>query len=319
MVLYLLLMLKLKSRWRFTVLVVLLWGVYCGITLLTPQGPSLEKYHISTLTLSLLIVSVSLPYLICWLFAVSGWLHLRAFTQKQPPGAERDGFVKISHGLFALVASLVVPTLVGAVYVYISHDSTSPGWNIFKNYMGIFFPLLGFLFMFMGSSQIVSQITPRVTRLAKATTVFFPVALFSVFYLFMIFANPTRQASLDPSVQPTYFLPDSMIIGTIILPVIATWSLGLLFVLNLEHYSHYSKSINRPALVSFYNGIIIIVAITILTQVLASLGNGRLASLNLGAILGILYVLLGLLAFGFGLVASGVRKLQTPASKTEPG
>ena len=313
-------MLKLELRWRFTILILLLWGVYCGITLLTPQDPAaVEKYHISTLTLNLLVVSVSLPYLICWLFGISGWLHLREFASKQPRGAEHGGFTKIAYGLLALVASLVVPTLVRAVYTYISHDSTSAGWNIFSNYMGIFFPLLGFLLMFMGSLQISSQITPKVTRLAKAITVFFPVALFSVFYLFMIFANPTRQTSLDPSVQPTYFLSDSMIVGTIILPVIATWFFGLLLVLNLEHYSHYSKTINRPGLVSFYNGVIIIVAITILTQVLASLGNSRFANLNLGALLAIVYVFLGLLAFGYGLIARGAKKLQPPTSKTESG
>ncbi len=312
-------MFKLESRWRFTVLILLLWGAYCGITLVTPQDPAALKYHLSTLTLNLLIVSVSLPYLICWQFAVSGWLHVREFAHNQPRGVERNGFAKIAYGLLALVASLVIPTLVRAGYVYISHDSRSAGWNIFNNYMGITFPLLGFLLMFIGSLQIVSQITPKITRLAKVTTVFFPVALFSVFYLFMIFANPTRQTSLDPSVQPTYFLPDRLIIGTIILPVIATWFFGLLLVLNLEHYSHYSKTINRPGLVSFYNGIIIIVAITILTQVLASLGNSRFANLNLGAVLTIVYVFLGLLALGFGLIARGAKKLQPPTSKTESG
>ena len=313
-------MLKLGSRWRFKALVILLWGVYCGITLLSPQDPAtMSRYHISALSLNLLIISVSLPYLICWLFGISGWLHIYDFTQKRPHGSERDGFTKITYGLLALVASLIVPTLIRAVYVYISHDSTSAGWNIFNNYMGIFFPLLSFLLMFMGSAQIASLITPRVSRAAKFTTVLFPVALFSVFYLFMIFSNPTRQFSMDPSVRPTYFLPDSMIIGTIILPVIATWFLGLLLVLNLEHYSHYSKSINRSGLVNFFNGIIIIVAITILTQVLASLGNSRFANLNLGALLAIIYVFLGLMTFGFGLIAHGAKRLQPPPSMTESG
>ncbi len=306
-------MLKLTSRWRFVVLILLLWGVYCGISLLTPQDPAVaDKYHLSTLTLNLLIVSVSLPYLVCWLFGVFGWLYMRAFTQKQPRSNERGGFAKITYGLLALVASLIVPTLTRAVYMYISHNSTSAGWNIFSNYMGIFFPLLGFSLMFLGSTQIVSQITPRVSRIAKFTTVFFPVALFSVFYLFMIFTNPARQFPINPSVQPTYFLPDGMIIGTVILPVIVTWFLGLLLVLNLEHYSHYSKTINRGGLANFYNGVIIIVAITMLTQVLASLGDSRFANLSLGTLLAIIYVFLGLLTFGYGLIAHGAKKLQPP-------
>ncbi len=312
-------MLKLELRLRFTVLILLLWGVYCGVTLLTPHNPAVEKYHLSAVALNFLLISVTLPYLTCWLFGVYGWLHLRDFTHEQPRGAERDGFTKITFGLLALLADLTVPTLVRAVYTYIGHDPRSASWNIFSNYMGIFFPLLAFLLMFLGSLQIVSPITPKITRLAKATTVFFPVSLFSVFYLFMIFANHARQTSMDPAVAPTYFLPDSMIIATIILPVIATWFFGLLLVLNLEHYSHYSKTINRPGLVSFYNGIIIIVAVTILTQVIASLGSSRLANLNLGAVLTIIYVFLALLTLGFGLIAHGAKKLRPPTSKFEAG
>lgn len=305
---------------RLIALVVLLWGLYCGITLLTPQDPSVaDRYNISPIMLNFIIVSVTLPYLVCWLFAALGWLYMREFTRKQPPGVERSGFAKITWGLLALVASLVVPTVVRAVYTYIVNDTSSAGWNIVSNYLGIVFPLLGFLLMFIGSAQITSKITPKITWVAKATTAFFPVVMFSIFYLIMVFANPARQTSADPLVEPTYFLPDSLIISTIIVPVIATWFFGLLLVLNLQHYSHYSKKIYRPALASFYNGIIVIVATIILTQVLASLGDNRLNNLNLSAILVVLYVFLGLIALGFGLIAHGAKRLQPSALDTRSG
>jgi hypothetical protein len=224
--------------------------------------------------------------------------------------------MKITYGLLVLFGSLVIPTMIRAVYLFFAHDSRGAGWNVFNNYMGIFFPLLSFFLMFLGSVQIARHIQPKVTRLAKATTVLLPVALFSVFYLFMIFTNPIRQISSDPTVPATYFLSDGMIVSTIVLPVIVTWLLGLLLVVNLEHYSHFSKTINRPALVSFYNGIIIIVAITILSQVLSSLGSNRFSHLSLGVLLILVYALLGLVTFGFGLIAHGARKLQPPGTKT---
>ncbi|HSX30613.1 MAG TPA: hypothetical protein VLE99_01730 [Candidatus Saccharimonadales bacterium] len=312
-------MYKLRSKWRFTTLILLVWGVYCVISLLTPQDASISKYHISPLVFGLLIVSVLLPYLVCWLYAISGWLHLREFTQRLSPGTDRNGFAKITSGLLVLVISIIVPTVVQALYLYLGNSPDSPGWNIFSNYIGILFPLLSSLLMFLGSLQITSHIQPKITQLAKVTTVLFPVALFGIFYLFMIFTNPTRQVSADPMVRPTYFLPDSMIIATIVLPVIANWLLGLLFVLNLEHYSHYSKTINRPALVSFYNGIIILVGITILSQVLASLGSNRFDNLSLGFVLVLVYILLGILTLGFGLIAHGAKKLQPPDEHAKSG
>ncbi len=303
-------------KFRLIAVIILIWGLYCGVTLLTPQDPSVNRFNISPITLNLVIISVTIPYLICWLFAALGWFHIREFTRKKSAGLERDGFAKIKWGLLALVASLIVPTVVQVAYRYIAHDTAGASWNIFYNYLGIFFPLVGFLLMFIGSAQIVSKITPKITWLSRTTTALFPVALFSVFYLFMVFANPSRQVSSDPSVEPTYFLPDPMIIGTIILPVVATWFFGLLMVLNLQHYSHYSKTIYRPGLVSFYNGVIVIVAITMLTQVLASLGGSRLSNLNLGAILAIVYIFLGILAAGYGLIAHGAKKLQPQAPNT---
>lgn len=302
-------MYKLRSRWRFTSLVIVIWLVYVGIALITPQSQSTSKYHLSRLALDGLLISVTLPYLICWLYAISGWVHFREFTRKQVPGVEREGFTKLTYGLFVLVISIIAPTVISTVYLYFSRNSRGAGWNIFNNYLGILIPLISFLFMFLGSAQIASPIQPKITKLARTTTVLFPVALFSVFYLAMIFTNPGRQVSPDPTVPATYFLPDSMILATIVLPVIVTWLLGLLLVLNLEHFSHFSKTINRVALVNFYNGIIIIVAVTILEQVLASLGGNRFSHLSLSALLALVYVLLAILTFGFGLIAHGAKKL----------
>lgn len=307
-------MYKLRSKWRFTTLILLVWSVYCLTTLLTPQDESVSKYHVSPLAFDVLIISVLLPYLVCWLYGISGWLYLKEFAKNLPSGLERSGFAKIALGLLMQVMSLIIPTVIGAMYQYLTHNSTSSGWTIFSNYMGILFPLVGSLLMYLGSAQLTKHIQPKITRLAKATTVLFPVVLFGIFYIFMIFTNPTRQASADPTVAATYFLPDSMIVVTIVVPVIVTWMLGLLLVLNLEHYSHYSKMVNRLALVSFYNGIIILVGVTILTQVLSSLGNNRLSGLSLGFALALVYVLLGILTFGYGMLAHGAKKLRPPGS-----
>jgi hypothetical protein len=312
-------MYRLRSKWRFTTLILLIWSVYCLVQLLTSRGASVSQYHIAPFIFDLLIVSVLLPYLVCWLYAVSAWLHMKEFTENLESDSERGGFAKITLGLLVLVASLIVPDLISAVYLYLRHNGSSPDWNIFNNYMGILFPLIGTFLMYQGSSRIVKHIQPKTTRLAKATTVLFPVILFGIFYLFMIFSNPTRQTSADPSVVPTYFLPDGMIIATIVAPVVASWLFGLLLVLNLEHYSHYSKIVDRSALVSFYNGVVILVGFIILSQVLTSLGSSRLNSFSLGFALALIYTLLGIVTFGFGLLAHGAKGLRLSRSPAKSG
>jgi hypothetical protein len=312
-------MYRLRSKWRFTTLILLIWSVYCLIQLLTSRGASVSKYHIAPFIFNLLIVSVMLPYLVCWLYAISAWMHVKELTENLQPGTERDGFARIALGLLVLVVSLIVPDIAAATYSYLGYSSSNPDWNILNNYVGILLPLLGTFLMYQGSSRIVKHIQPKIGGLAKATTVLFPVALFSVFYLFMVFSNPTRQTSTDPSVMPTYFLPDGMIVATIIAPVVANWFFGLLLVLNLEHYSHYSKIVNRSALVNFYNGVVILVGFIILSQVLTSLGNSRLNSLSLGFALALIYALIGIVTFGFGLLAHGAKGLRPPGVSAKSG
>ena len=311
---------KIKKLSRHYIYVaVVLWLIYCAISLLTPLPTSTNQYHLSLLVIKLITVTFLVPLLICWVFAVSGWLRFLDFTRRLPEGTQKRGFFMITLGLLVLALDLIIPSMISAFYGFFRGDMTNATWVVINSYIGIILPLLSFALMYIGSSQLVGRTDQKIPFFSKVITAIMPATLFAIFYIYMIFTNPARQFSHDPAIRPTYYLPDLLIIVTSIVPVVASWVLGLLLVLNLEHYSHHTRSVNRRALISFYNGIVIIVASTILVQALKSLGSGRFQDTNLGLILVMLYALLGLITFGFGLIAHGAKRLERPTKYQSMG
>jgi hypothetical protein len=314
-------MMKIKKLSRRYILVaVLLWIVYCGASFFTPiPEETANQYHLSTLGIKLLLISIYLPFLVVWVFAVSGWLRFLDFTRKIPEGTQKKGFFFITLGLLVMTINLIVPGTVKSVYGMLGGSAADPAWVITNNYVSIALPLLSFALMFKGSSLLVSRTDQKIPFISKIITAIMPATLFALFYIYMIFTNPTRQFSTDPAIRPTYFLPDLLVATTIIVPVVVTWVFGLLLVLNLEHYSHHTVSVNRRALISFYNGIVVIVAASILIQALNSIGSSRFQGINLGLILVILYAVLGLITLGFGLIAHGAKGLEKPVKNQNAG
>ena len=81
-------------------------------------------------------------------------------------------------------------------------------------------------------------------------------------------------------------------------------------MLNLEFYSRYTKTADRRAVINVYNGVILIVCATIISQAVSSVGSDRIANFGLGGILLAIYVTVGIIAAGFALIAHGAHNLK---------
>jgi len=309
-----------KRRKLFIGLILVVWLIYLCFSLLTPQGASAAKYHLSDIAIIIIKISFALPFLLCWLLALTGWLHFKSYILKQNEGLEHKGFALIARGLGILLTGLIVPSVASTIYSYVNHSAVQgPVWIRINNYVNIGFPFIGFLLMFLGSAQLMKQLKLRAANWSKILTVLVPVALFSIFYISLILTNPTRQVSSDPTIPATYYLSDILIFATVVLPVVITWWLGLLLALNLEQFSHHTKLTHKPALVNLYNGILVIVGATILTQALSSLGGTRFSSVNIVLLLLLIYILLGIIALGYALIARGAKKLALADSQVPAG
>ncbi len=298
-----------KRSWRYIFVILCIWSIYLFLSLNTPQAESAQQYNISPTGLIVLKISVLVPFLLCWLFAVAGWAYFRDFVRSLPKNAERRAYNNVARGLLVLIIALIVPTLINATYHYFNGPESGEISVKINNYVSIFLPLIGFSWMFIGASQLMQNINLKIATWSKTLTVFLPVLLFSIFYIAMIFTNPSRQSSADPAIPASFYVSDPLIILTIILPVIASWIVGLNLALNLEQFSHHVNPKQKPGLASFYNGVLFIVGSVILTQAIESVGGERFSSYGLGIILFLIALLLVAISIGYGLIAKGAKKL----------
>lgn len=296
---------------RYITPVVLAWLVYITASLMSPNNvATTEKYNISMAFLALLLATLFVPLLAIWLYAISGWRRFFEFSRTLRERAKRRGYYMISVGLLIIAMHIIVVPILTSLFILAGGDRTDAAYVIVKNYENAFSTLASFVFMFAGSAILLRSVRQKIPLLTKILNACVPVFLFSVFYAFLVFSNPIREISNDVLVPATYYLPDILIATTIMLPVIVTWLLGLMTVINMEHYSRYTKTTNRQGVISFFNGILLIIASTVISQIVSSLGESRTGGLSLGVILVIVYVLLGLIGFGFALISRGARRLK---------
>jgi len=302
-----------KYKWLYYGAAFLVWLAYSAATFSPGSlADTAQKYHLPMFGVILIFASIELPFLICWLFGTAGWLYFRAYVHTMPDNtAHRRGYRLVLAGLAILVLGLIVPSIISTLYARFVDAQPGPIRTWISTYTGIIFPLIGFFVASLGSRRLLESLKLKAEPWLKSPTAVVPIVVFAAFYLGLIFTNPGRQLPTAPGLTATYYLPDILIILTIVLPVVATWAFGFRMVLNLEHYSHYVAPDHKPALANIYNGVLVIIGSIILQQVIASLGSSRLTGLNLGLILIIIYLLLIIIAVGYGLIARSARQLVT--------
>ena len=137
-------------------------------------------------------------------------------------------------------------------------------------------------------------------------------------YGLMVFSSPGRQTSLDPSIRPTYYLSDSLIFLTIILPSFGMWILGILSAFQVDRFSPESFSIRQHiAKRRFVDGILTMVFASTSIQVLLALGGLRLINLGLAFIIFAVYLVLILLVYAYFLIMRGARGLLFESKQRE--
>src|SRR5690606_37087874 len=113
----------------------------------------------------------------------------------------------------------------------------------------------------------------------------------------------------DESIRSVYFLPSWLIVATIIAPYLFTWYNGTAAADLLIRYRNkvrgiiYKSAFGRLAL-----GFIVITITAIIIRFIVTL-NEQLTQLNISPLLMIIYALVVLYGIGYGLVASGAKRL----------
>jgi hypothetical protein len=292
-------------------IVITAWLSYAFISLTSPINQTNNSYNLSPQAVLGLRLSIILPYLLIWLAAVYSYLKVGRYAQLIPGTNEGRAFKHLAWGLLVLLGSLIVSTFLSTARSSygVRHPDVVPALTILTNLSYVLPYLMAF-----GQTYFAAQLLkPRSDVLGfsvvKLVAWSMPLAVLAYFWLEAIFHNVSRRVS-SGSGFASYYMPDSLIILLIVVPSLTAWALGLLTVLSFRNYKLTSKGvIYRAALGRLVKGIAGVVLASILLQVLLSLGSSRLLGLSLEAVLGIIYLFVGLQTFGFFYIAKGAQKL----------
>jgi hypothetical protein len=299
-----------QSRWIYAV-VIGLWLAYLGLSLYAPISPGAQSLHISAMVLAWVKITVALFYLFVWLGGSYSVLTIESYTRSLTDGPDQQAFDYIKTGIFILISTLILAVLLGSIRSYLPNQASwNPAFVIVTNYLNVLPEVLAFLYFFIGIRLLSHQAQPEPLSLRSYFFYSLPLFLLAYLWLEIIFSNSTRMVATSPMTTATYYLPDSLLILTIVLPSILGWILGLAATTRLYNFHHkVNGTLYRQALSSLVFGFVSVVIASILFEALQALGSHRLLDFGLQKLLVMIYLFILVQGVGYFLMARGARRL----------
>jgi len=293
-----------------TVVIILLTVAYLLATFATPvDQATLHKYHISSGGLNAVLLTVALPYIIIWYVALFGWFRLRDYTVSIRQTKDGAAFHQISQGVLWLTLWLPVSAVISAVtgYYYHQHPAATAHLVQLNTYCNILILLPAFVFTYLGSRQLL-----KLVRQPERIVIWGACAYiaFAVLYTFLTLHDSSRRLPTRGVPIATYYLRDWLIVMTVIIPRLLEWMFGFQAAYNILVYRNKVQGvIYKHALTNLARGLASTVTIVIILRCIQSLST-QLNNKSLGFLLVLIYILLILIAIGYGFIMRGARELK---------
>jgi hypothetical protein len=301
----------LYKNWQISSVFLLLAAVYLWVSLTNKPSPAtLEKYNISDSQLHLLVLTIAVPYIIIWVIGLVGYLRLRSYTKYLGKGKDGVGFRTVARGVFLFTLWLPLSTLLASLAnrYYGNHPTLTEELTWLVNYINLFILLPAFWLINSGAEYLVRTTKAKWVGMSRFQVVAFTWVM--AIYVFVTFQDSARSVPDVAGDAATYYMPDWVILLTIILPRIFMWFLGLSAAASMILYSREVKgTIYKLALRYVALGIAGVVIATIVLRIVQSLTTA-LNDLSLALLLLLVYVLLIIIGIGYVLIANGTKQLQ---------
>lgn len=286
---------------------VLLCLLYAAITLLSPIDPAvLSKYAITESHARLLTLSVVVPLITIWSTAIYGSTRFKDYSDFIEDTNEGLPFKFISRGLIVFAYSLPINAIISSVLSYFAVKnpdflSTS---TIIRNYSGLILPAVGISLIGKGANGLIASLKQ------KRIQTWPPMALPGIIILSSIYTWLVTTRPFSGTADTSYFLPNWLILSTLVIPYVYIWCQGILSAYKLFVYKdHIKGAVYKKSLDYLAKGVTAIIVLSILSQFLISI-SVRINRLNLTPILALIYIIIALNALGYGLVARSAKKLK---------
>jgi hypothetical protein len=278
--------------------------------MLLPSDPdTLARYEITQNQARLLNLTVVVPLIGIWYLALNGFVRLREYSKLIRDTNEGWAFTLLANGLMVLAFGLPINSIVSSIFNYVAVHNTNfvPTATILKNYLALIIALVAFGLLARGATLLVVS-NKRTNKYKPVLPLFMApiMILLTCIFTWLVLAMPAEGVSDAEA----YYLPNWLIIFTVVIPYLAAWVSGLMALYFLHvHRNKVKGTIYKQAFNQLANGIGLVTLVSVLVQLLTTL-SGQLNRLNLTPILFILYILVILYAVGFWYIAHGSKKLQ---------
>lgn len=285
--------------------------IYLVLSVTAPITASSQALGLSALQIRLLQATIAVPFMFSWIAGMMGHKEIWKYSQNIKDKDQQIAFRRIATGIKILVLASIATSFVSIIRTRFTSvlPEIVPVATIAINYLYVFPPLIGLWLVFDAGKSLARSVgAPKLSALRTALGLLFPLA-FSALNFILTLTNVTRQL-IQPGIQASYYLPDILIILTILIPSAITWIFGTLGVLQIQNYrEHVKGTIFQSAISRFTLGLFTVVFASIFLQLLLALGSSRLLAFGLAGILIIVYVFVILQTLGYFLIAWGSKKL----------
>lgn len=278
--------------------------VFTAIMLLpAPDHATLVKYHLTSLALRLILLTLIIPEAAIWFAAFYGSYKLQRYSQLIKESEDGRQIRRLAHGLLLLAIGLPTAAIAGGILSIIAahHPGFTAASTVTSNYLNIIFPLLAFIWISRGAWGL-SELSKARPSLRVFNLVVIATLLLGIVFCCLIVLDHAE-------LRKTYHMSPQLVMLTLGAPYIYMWFLGMFSVAELREYSRTVGGIvYRKGWRQLIGGIASIILLSIALQYISTLTTW-LTSLSLAWLLLLLYVLLMLLTGAYIVVALGAQRL----------
>lgn len=291
----------------------ILAAVYVGLTFIIPSdSDAASRYNLSASEIKILSLTVIVPYILIWSAAAYGFWRLKVYSTKIHKSKDGKALGWIADGLLLLALWLPISAILstGSRRLYENNSGMIEPLVIITNYINIIIAFMAFYLIYKGASKLPDVLKQFDVGFSRQT-IFWPLyASIGTIFIYFTLKNPARQHPTEQVSIATYYLPDWLLVATIIIPSLVILYFGLRAVAYILSYARKSPGvIYKNALRNIAAGIYIAVVSMIALRMLSSF-TPWFQQQSLKIILGIIYLLLIFIGAGYLFIARGARKLQ---------
>jgi len=300
-----------KNNYYFYVFAILS-ATYAVLVLALPvRKLVLEYYHISLLGLRFIELTYLVPQILIWSAAFYGFSKIKEYSKSISKYKDGQEIKYIGFGIGALAIggpfNAVISTILNAITQY--HARLIPTVTIINNYLSVILAIIAVLLIGKGAYGLMASINAR--------TKYRELLILSIIYVivvggfcYLVFHKLPSSLSFGISNKPIYYLPNWLLLFTLVVPYTFVWFIGGYAVLNIRAYQQKVKGIIYKRSMLFLElGITLIIISLVLLQYLTTV-SAKLATLKILPLLLIIYPILALVALGYISVAYGAKKLK---------